>query len=258
MINESTKSKGEDNRERPKVILQVQTPRGLWSQTEPTEASKRPVYPISAKISQVITDAREVFKFTEEDNKYVLLHGTDKLEPERTLASYRFKDNTLLILSVQGGNALNSLEGAVSFETISRELEEAAAFAASAGLIIDKSSLTEHDLRFFVQFHNRVGHQFFAEFDGRDYPLYPPFIEFTDKERTMRGVKSLYPNVFHAMPCICMRYSRKAYQELGGPHGDWRLLDWHLATSGGGIIDTLGMIISDLHTKILDATGSMS
>jgi hypothetical protein len=236
----------------------VQTPRGLWSQTEPPKADKRPVYPASTKVSQVIADAREVFKFTENDNKYVLLDGAEKLEPQRTLASYHIKDNTLLILSVQGGNALNSVERPVSLETVNRELREAASFAASARLVIDTSMLIEDDLRFFVQFHNRMGEIFFAEFDCTDYPLYPPFIEFTNADYSVRGAKRLYPIGFHETPCVCMRYSRKAYQELGGPHGDWRLLDWHLATSGGGVIDTLAMIISDLHIKILDSIGRMA
>jgi hypothetical protein len=89
----------------PRVSLKVQTPRGLWSATEPTNAQKRPDYAISTKISQIIADAREVFKFTEAGNQYVLLHGQTKLEPERTIASYHLTDGTLLVLSVQGGNA---------------------------------------------------------------------------------------------------------------------------------------------------------
>jgi hypothetical protein len=96
---------GDEHGGPPKVQLQVQTPRGLWSVTEPKGASKRPVYPISAKIQQVIDDAREVFKFTEQDNKYVLLFRDEELKPERTLASYHFENGVLLVLSVQGGNA---------------------------------------------------------------------------------------------------------------------------------------------------------
>lgn len=97
--------KDKEQGKQPRVTLQVQTPRGLWSKTSPPDATKRPVYPISTKVAQVISDAREVFKFTEADNKYVLLQGSARLEPERTLASYHFADDTLLVLSVQGGNA---------------------------------------------------------------------------------------------------------------------------------------------------------
>jgi hypothetical protein len=54
-----------------------------------------------------------------------------------------------------------------------------------------------------------------------------------------------------------MRYNRKAYAEKGGPHADWRLIDWHLPTSGGGQVDSLAMIISDLQAKIIETTGRL-
>lgn len=151
-----------------------------------------------------------------------------------------------------------SVEAAVSLEAINTELADAVPYAASAGVTLDASALSEQNLRFYVTFRNRAGLEFYAEFDCRDYPLYPPSIEFTDAARSARGLQSLYPNGFHPTPCVCMRYNRKAYTERGGPHGDWRLIDWHLATPGGGSIETLAMIISDMHTKILDATGRMS
>lgn len=101
IANDSQHDKGGQ----PRVILKVQTPRGLWSLKEPADARLRPRYPISTKISKVIADAREVFGFVEEDSKYALLLGKEVLEPERTLASYRIEDGVLLVLSVQGGNA---------------------------------------------------------------------------------------------------------------------------------------------------------
>lgn len=151
-----------------------------------------------------------------------------------------------------------SVEASVSFETLTEELAEAAQFAKSAGLKLNTSEFTENNLIFRVTFYNRNGDEFFAEFDCRDYPLHPPTIEFTDKQGVQRGIRSLYPNVFHNHPCVCMRYSRKAYMEKGGPHRDWRLVDWHLATPGGGPIDSISMIISDMHTKILCANGRMN
>jgi hypothetical protein len=87
------------------VRLRIQTPRGLWSMDEPKDAQQRPRYPISTKVERVIEDARSVFKFVEQDSKYTLLRGNEKLEPQRTLASYKIEDGTLLVLSVQGGNA---------------------------------------------------------------------------------------------------------------------------------------------------------
>ncbi len=241
----------------PTVKLRIQTPRGEWNMTNPSDAAKRPVYPISTKIEQVIADTRAVFGFVEDDNQYKMFHGTDPLEPQRPLASYHFVDGTLLILSVQGGNAYQHVEPAVSLEAIKSELMEAAAYAASIGVELDHKDLTPENLVFKMRFFNRTGESFFARFDCTEFPLLPPFIEFTDESGGSVGQKNMYPSCFHASPCVCMRYSRKAYQEHGGPHGEWRMIDWHLATSGGGPIGTLGMIISDLHAKILECPGRM-
>jgi len=87
------------------VHLRVQTPRGIWTMTEPPDAAKRPEYPVTTKIERVIEDVRSVFKFIENDSKYTLMRGTERLDPQRTLESYKIEDETLLILSVQGGNA---------------------------------------------------------------------------------------------------------------------------------------------------------
>lgn len=89
----------------PHVQFRVQTPRGLWSMTEPADAKIRPDYPSSTKIEQVIADVRSVFGFVENDSKYTLLLGNEQLEPQRTLTSYKIAKDTLLVLTVQGGNA---------------------------------------------------------------------------------------------------------------------------------------------------------
>jgi hypothetical protein len=149
------------------------------------------------------------------------------------------------------------IEQALSLEKVSEELVTAAQFAAAAGLVLDASGLTEESLKFRVTFVSRSGERFFSEFDCSDYPVLPPLIEFTDETGASRGLHRHYPNVFHGTPCVCMRYSRKAYGERGGPHSDWRMVDWRLATSGGGPIRNLGEIISDMHAKILDATGRL-
>ena len=87
------------------VRLRIQTPRGLWSMEEPKDAKVRPKYPLSTKVEHVIQDARSIFHFVEQDSKYTLLRGNETLESHRTLASYHIEDGTLLVLSVQGGNA---------------------------------------------------------------------------------------------------------------------------------------------------------
>lgn len=151
-----------------------------------------------------------------------------------------------------------SVPAGISLQAVRAELVAAAAYAAAAGLTLDTSSLSEEHLCFFVTVENLQGERFLVEFECREYPLHPPTVEFVSEDRSERGSKRLYPNDFHTMPCVCMRYNRKAYNEKGGPHADWRLLDWRLPTSGGVAIDTLALMVSDLHSKIQQSSGRMS
>jgi hypothetical protein len=151
-----------------------------------------------------------------------------------------------------------SVPADVSLEAVRAELMAAAQYAAAAGLGLDVEGLREDNLRFYVEIKNQNSERFYAEFLCLEYPLHPPTIEFVSEDRSERGTHRLYPNGFHTTPCVCMRYNRKAYSERGGPHGDWRLLDWRLPTSHGVAIDTLALMISDLHSKILQSSGRMA
>ena len=150
-----------------------------------------------------------------------------------------------------------SVPSGVSLEAIKAELPLVLAYANSANLVVDVSGLTEDNLRFYVHFANADREYFHVEFDCFDYPLHPPTVEFINEDRSLRGAKNLYPQGFHGMPCICMRYNRKAYVERGGPHNDWRLLDWRLPTSNGVAIDTITLMLSDLESKIRESSGRM-
>jgi hypothetical protein len=151
-----------------------------------------------------------------------------------------------------------SISPEVSFETLKHELPNAAAYAAAAGLNLDYTLLRVQNLRIYLRLANAQGEHFYVELNCTDYPLYPPTVEFVSQDRTERGTQRLYPQGFHPTPCICMRYNRKAYSERGGPHGDWRLLDWRLPTGNGVAIDTLCLMVSDLHSKICQSTGRMA
>jgi hypothetical protein len=98
-------SHGSGGHGQPVVHIRVQTPRGLWSMTEPEIAPRRPEYAIGTQIAIVIEDARAVFKFVEQDSRYTLFLNGAQLAPDRTLVSYHIAEDTLLVLSVQGGNA---------------------------------------------------------------------------------------------------------------------------------------------------------
>jgi hypothetical protein len=150
-----------------------------------------------------------------------------------------------------------SLPGEVSLQAVQSELAAAAGYAAAAGIELDTLGLTTDHMFFYATFQNLAGERFVAEFDCRDYPLHPPTIEFLSEDRAQRGLPRMYPAGFHNMPCVCMRYNRKAYQERGGPHTDWRLLDWQLPTSNGVPIDSLALVLSDLDSKIRQSAGRM-
>lgn len=108
MTTEKLKEKEEKDKDKgngDRIALQVQTPRGLWNQKVPANAPIRPIYEKTTKIQQIIDDARQVFKFVENDNKYTLFLGEQQLEPNRTVVSYHLGDEALVVLSVQGGNA---------------------------------------------------------------------------------------------------------------------------------------------------------
>ncbi|MDB4913707.1 MAG: hypothetical protein JWM95_1351 [Gemmatimonadetes bacterium] len=145
----------------------------------------------------------------------------------------------------------------VTIEQVREELADVANYAMAADLGFDASRLSESHLLFYVTFSSRDGIEFVAEVDCQEYPFHPPTIEFVDAPRKRRGTRDLYPSCFHTMPCVCARYNRKAYKALGGPHGDWRLIDWQLPTEAGPKIESLAMIVSDLHSKIAASSGRM-
>lgn len=148
-----------------------------------------------------------------------------------------------------------SVAADVSVDAVRSELPLLVAYANAAGLAVDSAALSESNIRFFVSFRNRDGESFHVEFESTDYPLYPPTVEFVSGDRAERGTKHLYPQGFHPTPCVCMRYNRKAYGERGGPHGDWRLLDWRLPSGNGIGIDSFALMVSDLDSKIRQSSG---
>jgi len=145
----------------------------------------------------------------------------------------------------------------VTLQMLEAELEVAAQYAAAAGLVLDLTELRAGRPTAYVTFLNADREPFLAEFDFREYPLHPPTIEFLSNDRSRRGTRDLYPAGFHGTPCICMRYNRKAYQSSGGPHADWRLLDWRLPTSKGVAIDSFALMLSDLDSKIGASRGRL-
>jgi len=150
-----------------------------------------------------------------------------------------------------------SVPAEVTLEAVREELVLAHRYATSLGCKMDDSELSAGSLRFYVTFLNQDGVPFFAEFECTDYPMYPPTVEFVSQDHTRRAARELYPRGFHNAPCVCARYNRKAYKQHGGPHADWRLVDWRLPTSGGTAVDSITMMLSDLQSKISRSTGRL-
>lgn len=150
-----------------------------------------------------------------------------------------------------------SVPTVVTVEQVREELADVVDYAAAAGLGLDTSALTDDRPVFQVTFYNRDDVAFFAEINCHEYPLHPPTIEFVDATRTRRGTRDLYPSCFHPTPAVCARYNRKAYRAHGGPHDDWRLIDWQLPTGAGPKVESLAMIVSDLHSKIAASVGRL-
>ena len=146
---------------------------------------------------------------------------------------------------------------AAVLEQVMADVAAAAEYAAAAGLPFDTTELSEERPVFHVAFANRSGEMFHAEIRCDHYPKHPPTVEFVSADRKRRGTRDLYPACFHSTPCVCARYNRKAYKAHGGPHEDWRLIDWMLPTGGGVAIRNLREIVSDLHGKIAESEGRL-
>ena len=140
---------------------------------------------------------------------------------------------------------------AASLDVLRAELPPLLRYATALGLTVDCSPLEADRPTLYVTFRNRRGDPATAELDFTGYPDVSPYIEFVDRATGVRGAPSLYPNCFHPTLCVCAKYNRKAYIGYTGLHAEWRLKDWQDPTSGSGAqLDSLAMIVSDLHAKI--------
>jgi len=121
----------------------------------------------------------------------------------------------------------------ISRHIMQEELEAMAPLAASYGwdVVPDLENLTVS-----AEMKSAVDGQIYvveARCDG--YKALPPFFEFIHPEDGERGTHRCYPaggTFFHSTPCICVQWNRKAYQDVGGPHSDWKMADWMTSRPG--------------------------
>lgn len=145
-----------------------------------------------------------------------------------------------------------------SLDVLRAELPSIVQYATALGVEVDHTACDSDSPVVFITFRNQLDARFTAEFDFGGYPDVPPNIEFVDRASGVRGAPQLYPNCFHGMPCVCAKYNRKAYSDCGGPHADWRQKDWQDPTNNSGVpVDSVAMILSDMHAKISATAGTL-
>ena len=98
--------------------------------------------------------------------------------------------------------------------------------------------------------------------DLRGYRAIPPAWQFLDPE-THELPTAVFPqpgshpmiqgSIFHGNKVICAPWNRLAFQENGGPHGDWgALTNWTSAAPSYTRADTLADMLSqiELHLSV--------
>ena len=122
-----------------------------------------------------------------------------------------------------------AVDKAVSLSIVKLELEKCREYADKYGWEI--LTFDEDALLFKVKLSSPLnGEIFIISFKCDNYREWPPYIDFIDPDSGQEGLKKSYPlnsdGFFHQNALICHPCSRKAYGDLKGPHGDWKLVDW--------------------------------
>ena len=121
-----------------------------------------------------------------------------------------------------------SVSPEVSRAYAEEELKEAEAWGGARGWSLDWKP---EALILNVKMKSAVdGEEYLFEFSLRDYRQYPPSITPIHPMSGERGTRRAFPSggrgYFHPNPVICAPWNRLAYQEHGGPHGDWSMAGW--------------------------------
>ena len=143
----------------------------------------------------------------------------------------------------------------VSRNLVRQELEEAQHIIGALGLHLHSDDLRVDHLRFRVSGHSRQDRErYIVEFQCDGYPDLPPLVEMIDPQSGQPGTRYAYPRCFHAEPCICARFNRKAYGGYTGLHSEWEHVDW----SRDGNTNHLGGMINYIFSRIHGYTGEAS
>jgi hypothetical protein len=116
-----------------------------------------------------------------------------------------------------------------------------------------------------------TGFRFFLEGNFEDYRALPPRFTFSSEPWNRSNTRNDYPkqtvnrfgggSIFHDAPCICAHFNRNAYQEHGGPHGNWGGPEnWLQASAGEGYVRATAIpeMFSAIYARFVDTRGRLS
>jgi len=135
-----------------------------------------------------------------------------------------------------------AVDRAISINLVRSELKSCEKDALRFGW--DIFAVREEDLSFGIKMISPMdGEIYLIEIQFDNYKEWPFYIEFVDPLDGKMGTKNAYPsgkndsffNFHNGMPLICHPSSRKAYSDLQGPHGDWKLIDWENNSKTGAL-----------------------
>jgi hypothetical protein len=120
------------------------------------------------------------------------------------------------------------VDPAISLAIVEEELARCVSLQTTFGWAIERYP---QELKVVVGLRSAVdGEPYLLQTICDNYKAWPPFLEFLEPGTQMAGTPRAYPRggrgYFHSMPCICAPFSRKAYTQYGGPHGDWQIGNW--------------------------------
>ena len=145
-----------------------------------------------------------------------------------------------------------AVDKSVSLSIVKSELDKCQFYADKYGWEI--LTLDEELLSFKVKMVSRIDKEVFIVFFKCDnYREWPLYIDFIDPISGKEGIKNAYPlsndGFFHGSVLICHPCSRKAYKELGGPHGDWKMTCWE-TDSKIGALKNIPSILQAIYERI--------
>lgn len=203
-------------------------------------------FDLSTKVGHVADIARD--KFGYEAGTYTLQNDKDEpLEREKTLKDVHSKcGDSFELVSTGGGVFLIPPPAVLTY--IEKEISATIELCKRKGL---EYEWDEQNLQFKITLlQSATNEKFCLVGTFNDYPAICPAWQFNGISPRSENTK-FGASIFHANGVICAPFNRLAYQEKGGPHGDWGgCTNWKSVRGGNMVLalsipDMVGVIFRD-------------